>query len=323
MIRTLSFLLVFAALGAPGCKKQPSTLATIDGKKVTQAEFDAYLKLKHVAPADSARRERALEEFLEREALAAVIAKEPGLDKAAIEAELAEQRRETLINRYFERVLDQKVTEEAVKSYFDAHAKDYEQKKIHVAHILFRTNTKMSAAEKQARLTSAQAAAAKIAAGQDFAEVARNESEDRISGASGGDLGWLREGAIDPEFSKRVFGMKEGAVSEPFETSFGYHVVKVLEEAKVVRKPYGAAVGDIRYQLRAEAKEAELERLKGKAQVTRKQPYQLSSASSASPIASAARPSPAPPPAGDRGPATVTVSSKPVLGAPKPPASTR
>jgi peptidyl-prolyl cis-trans isomerase C len=51
-------------------------------------------------------------------------------------------------------------------------------------------------------------------------------------------------------------------VSEPFLTTFGYHIVKVLDEPRVVTRPFEAVKGDIRYKLRNQAKQAELERLK-------------------------------------------------------------
>ena len=53
-------------------------------------------------------------------------------------------------------------------------------------------------------------------------------------------------------------------MSEPFETPFGFHVVKLIDGPKVVKRPFDAVAGDIRYQLRNKAKQAEIERLKGK-----------------------------------------------------------
>ena len=111
-------LVLLVSAGTTACKRRSGDLATVNGRAVKQAEFDAYLKLKHVSPAEEKRRERALDEFLDRAALGAVIEREPGLDKAAIEAEVAEVRRELLISRYFDRFLEQKVTDTAVKNYY-------------------------------------------------------------------------------------------------------------------------------------------------------------------------------------------------------------
>lgn len=281
MKRVISLLFVLS-LGLMGCGKKANVLASVDGKDVTQAEFDAYLKNKHVSAADAARRDRALQDYLDRSALSAVIEKEKLLDKQDIDAEVEEFRRELLISRYFDRFLDEKVAEGAIKSYYDAHAATYEQRKAHVAHILVRVNQKASAEEKKAKRTTIDGIAAKLGTGESFEELAKTMSDDHISGAKGGDLGWIREGSIDPELSKRAFAMKAGSLSEPFETPFGFHIMKVLEEPKTIRKPYATVMGDIRYQLRNEAKEAEMKRLKDKVRVSKKNAYKFDPASAPS-----------------------------------------
>jgi peptidyl-prolyl cis-trans isomerase C len=82
------FLPLFAlTLALSGCGKKGNVLASVDGKDVTQAEFDAYLKNKHVSAADAARRDRAFQDYLDRSALSAVIEKEKLLDKQDIDAE--------------------------------------------------------------------------------------------------------------------------------------------------------------------------------------------------------------------------------------------
>ncbi|HXK18940.1 MAG TPA: peptidylprolyl isomerase [Polyangiaceae bacterium] len=278
-MRRLVTPILLLALGLTGCGKKVNVLAKIDGAPVTQPEFDGYLKSKHISAADAARRDRAFEEYLERAALASVIEKEKLLDQQDVDAEVDEFRRELLISRYFDRFLDDKVTDGAIKNYYDAHAATYEQRKVHVAHILVRVNQKASPQEKQAKRTTADGIAAKLGGGDSFEELAKTLSDDHISGVKGGDLGWIREGSIDPELSKRAFTMKAGSVSEPFETPFGFHILKVLEEAKTIRKPYATVASDIRYQLRGEAKEAELKRLQAKARVSKANAYVFDPAS--------------------------------------------
>jgi len=259
----LLLTLALLALGLAGCgdgDKSPK-LATVNDKSITAAEFAAYLKFKRVAGGDEKRREMLLDQYIEREALAAAIESQDVLDNDLIAAELNEFRKEMLISRYFEKFLKDKVTEQAIQNYYNTHAADYEQRMAHAAHILIRTNKAMGETERQVKLTTAQEAYSRIRAGEDFGEIAQNYSEDRISAKKGGDLGWLKEGSIDPRFSKTLFELQPAGVSEPFETPFGFHVVKLVEGPKIVKRPFGAVAGDIRYQLRAKAKQAELERL--------------------------------------------------------------
>lgn len=60
-----------------------------------------------------------------------------------------------------------------------------------------------------------------------FATVARNHSQDPGSAARGGDLDWFGRGRMVPEFDEVAFEMEKGDISEPIESQFGYHVIKV------------------------------------------------------------------------------------------------
>lgn len=60
-----------------------------------------------------------------------------------------------------------------------------------------------------------------------FASVARNHSQDPGSAARGGDLDWFGRGRMVPEFDEVAFEMEKGEISEPLESQFGYHVIKV------------------------------------------------------------------------------------------------
>lgn len=69
----------------------------------------------------------------------------------------------------------------------------------------------------------------RILAGEDFAALAAEYSDDPGSGANGGDLGWASRGAYVPEFDETVFSLPIGDTSEPIKTQFGYHIIQVIE----------------------------------------------------------------------------------------------
>lgn len=64
---------------------------------------------------------------------------------------------------------------------------------------------------------------------QTFATVARNESADPGTATRGGDLGWFARGRMVAQFDSVAFSMEKGQISEPFETSFGYHIIKLVD----------------------------------------------------------------------------------------------
>lgn len=83
-----------------------------------------------------------------------------------------------------------------------------------------------------------EAAAAKVAIdsiyesvthGADFAETAMRESEDPGSGGQGGMLPWFGMGRMVPEFEAVAFSLNSGEISEPFATSYGYHIIEKLD----------------------------------------------------------------------------------------------
>lgn len=257
----LIWALAIAILACSGDSTPP--VATIDGENITREQFEAFLKFKRVNEQNRENLERVLDEYLKRSALAKSIEKEKALDAQMVEAELAEFRKEMLISRYFERFLENKADEKNVANYYNTHIKDYETKKVKVAHILLRTRKNMGETERAAKLTRAGEAYAKIQVGQPFETVAAEFSEDKVSASKGGDLGWVKEGSVDPVFSEKVFSLKKGDVSPPFETAFGYHIVKIQEEPKTVTTPLQSVQGEIRYKLRNQLKEEETKRLLG------------------------------------------------------------
>jgi peptidyl-prolyl cis-trans isomerase SurA len=64
--------------------------------------------------------------------------------------------------------------------------------------------------------------------GADFATTARRLSQDPGSKEQGGDLGWFRRGVMVPAFEAVAFRLKPGAISEPVETPFGFHIIQVM-----------------------------------------------------------------------------------------------
>jgi peptidyl-prolyl cis-trans isomerase SurA len=96
----------------------------------------------------------------------------------------------------------------------------------HARHILIRTNEVVSDDDARLRLSQLRQ---RIAGGDDFATLARAHSDDTGSALKGGDLGWASPGDTVPEFEEAMGKLAPNAVSEPFKTSFGWHIVQVLE----------------------------------------------------------------------------------------------
>jgi len=95
----------------------------------------------------------------------------------------------------------------------------------HAKHILIIPNQINNSAvvkEKLSRLRE------RIISGEDFAPIAKANSEDKASAAKGGDLGWINPGVTVPEFQEEMAKLSPGEVSQPFRSRYGWHIIKVI-----------------------------------------------------------------------------------------------
>ena len=97
---------------------------------------------------------------------------------------------------------------------------------VHARHILIKTNELQDDETVRGRLASVRERILKGT--EDFGALAKAISEDPGSGAEGGDLGWTAPGTFVPDFEQTINRLKEGEISEPFRTQYGWHIVQVL-----------------------------------------------------------------------------------------------
>lgn len=122
------------------------------------------------------------------------------------------------------------VTEKQIQDYYYTHRDDYRiPEKRRIAYALF--NLEPSREDSASVLSLAKELIQRIKGGEDFAELAKEYSDDR-SGENGGDLGFFEKGRMVPEFEEAAFSAKVGEVVGPIATRFGYHIIKVTDKRK-------------------------------------------------------------------------------------------
>lgn len=99
----------------------------------------------------------------------------------------------------------------------------------HARHILVKTSEIMDDAQARQKLLDLKA---RIEKGEDFAVLARENSEDTGSMLSGGDLGWSMPGMFVAEFEEAMKNTPINGISRPFKSQFGWHILQVLERRK-------------------------------------------------------------------------------------------
>jgi parvulin-like peptidyl-prolyl isomerase len=119
---------------------------------------------------------------------------------------------------------------------------------VSASHILFDTKARTSDAARKL----ADEALAKVRAGADFNVLAREISDDRSAKSNSGQLGWFGFGEMDPAFAKAAFALaKTGEFSQPVQSSFGWHVIRLDGRRPAVRTPFE----EVRESILAELKQ--------------------------------------------------------------------
>lgn len=146
------------------------------------------------------------------------------------EFRIAEQVRVEYVTLAMEKFLgDFSVDPAEVQKYYDANRKRYEtQEQRQASHILIAVDAAAGAEAKQkARAKAEEIHQAVKQKPERFAEIARQQSQDPGSAQKGGDLGFFQRGSMVKGFDDAVFAMKPGEISEPVETQFGFHVIRM------------------------------------------------------------------------------------------------
>jgi peptidyl-prolyl cis-trans isomerase SurA len=105
---------------------------------------------------------------------------------------------------------------------------------LRTAHIMLISNDQSTEAEKKEAERKIQEIYSELKQGANFTEMARVYSEDRGSSRKGGELPWFSTGRMVPEFEEAAFSIeKDGDISEPVKTQFGWHIIKRLEYRKM------------------------------------------------------------------------------------------
>lgn len=152
-----------------------------------------------------------------------------------------------------------KVTEEDMKHYYKIHQDDFKAPEMLKArHILVKADKSASEEDRKKAREKAEEALRKAKAGEDFAKLASDFSDDLGSKTKGGDLGLFPRGKMVKAFEDAAFALKPGELSGIVETGFGYHIIKAEEKTpggvqtfEKVRETVNKKVFEERRQARA------------------------------------------------------------------------
>ena len=207
--------------------------AIVNGKPIPKAQLDRLIKNSGQSATDPKIREQGRELLITRELIVQEADKRGVTQNEEVKDQLDQARLGVLVGALFDDYINKGgITDEDYKTAYDALKSQYGGKEYKVRHILV---------EKE---SDAKALIAKIKAGASFADLAKANSKDPGSAANGGDLDWVSDKALVPEFSKVMTSLKKGQMTDkPVKTSFGWHIIQ-LEDVRDAKIPPMAEIKD-------------------------------------------------------------------------------
>jgi peptidyl-prolyl cis-trans isomerase D len=145
------------------------------------------------------------------------------------------------------------VDEQALQAlYQEQSAKYVVPEERHARHILVALPADADESATAAALEKSRSIVARLEAGEDFGDLAKELSDDPGSAASGGDLGFFGRGVMTPEFEEAVFALQKGERSEPVKSPFGFHIIELVDIKPEVATPLAEVRDELVDQLLAE-----------------------------------------------------------------------
>jgi|UniRef100_UPI004047CB2C peptidyl-prolyl cis-trans isomerase C len=190
--------------------------AIVNGKPIPKAKLDKLVQQANQADSPEVR-EQARQMLITRELILQEANNRGVTEKESVQDQLDQARMGVLVAAVFEDfVIREGATEDELKSAYEQVKTQYAGKEYRVEHILV---------EKE---PDAKAIITQLKAGGGFAEIAKAKSKDPGSATKGGDLGWVSENGLVPEFSQAMVKLNKGQISDkPVKSQFGWHIIKV------------------------------------------------------------------------------------------------
>lgn len=222
-MKTWSTLLLAAALTALvplAANADDPVIARVNGVDIKQSDLDFAAsevgpRLGNYTPED--RKKVLLQYVIENELMAGAGEKDSLNNAANFPDRVKYHQRRALRDAYFDASIRNAVSEEAAKKIYDEKIGSVKpEQEVHARHILVATEAE------------AKEVAERLKKGEDFATVAKEKSKD--TNAEGGDLGFFARGQMLKPFEDAAFALDVGKISDPVQTQFGWHIIKVEEK---------------------------------------------------------------------------------------------
>lgn len=230
-----------AAPAQPAAPTPDTVVAKVGEDAITEADIsfaaeDLAQELANVPP--DQRKAFLLTVLIDMKVMANA-AKAAGMDQTDIfKRRLAYLEDRALRRAYFAEKVTAAVTQEAVQAAYDKFVADFKpQDEVHARHILVATEDEAKAIKTE------------LDGGASFEDLAKVKSIDPSAKQNGGDLGFFSAGQMVKPFEEAAFKLEPGQISDPIQSQFGWHVIKVEEKRKSSPPPLQQVAQQLQQQL--------------------------------------------------------------------------
>ncbi len=222
-------ILLISIFTFSGCfdndKDTSPVIARVNGESLTFDQFKRLIPEVYLQSLSESEKQDYVEQWIRQQLLYQLALDENIHREKDIQFRLRQFEQQLLADAVLQRKLKDEiqVTQEEAQSYYESHPDEFimEAAEIRLSHIVVSTE----------KLNLADELRKRIASGENFAELAKEFSEDQTA-MNGGDLGYFPENEADDELTQKAFKLKVNDVSKPIRTPFGYHLLLVTERSE-------------------------------------------------------------------------------------------
>ena len=243
-------------------------LVSAGSATLTQADFNRIIadmppRLKKMVTEQPELKTEILQKWADFSILAQE-AEASGLgDKETAQRKIKEIRDRIMVQALIENQMAKTtVTDQEVSDYYNSHKNSYFfPEQVKAQHILIHIKDFENAKAVERAKEKIKTLQAKLAAGDSFATLAQQCSDDTVSKVKGGDVGFFPKGEMVPAFEEFAFNGAIGDISEPVKTKYGFHLIKITDKIKAGFSTLAKETATIRMQLTEEKNRLRVEAL--------------------------------------------------------------
>jgi parvulin-like peptidyl-prolyl isomerase len=154
------------------------------------------------------------------------------------------------------------VTEAECRGFYDSRPENFfVPERLHVSHLFLAAPPETAPEIVEAKRTAIEALSVRLVAGEDFAVLAAENSEDEATKLRGGDLGYFSASRMPPDFVEAALKLHPGEISKPIRTRLGFHILKSIDVQQARQKTFDEARSDIAIDLANQKRASAVQKL--------------------------------------------------------------